>query len=632
MSNLVIDLTAATLPAGITLPEGATHTEGVGVTLPQGTSVDVNVPGLSNGGAYDITVTLVDPTPLGTFKIHTHIDDSIKYFASFKHGQYSNGIMYTLNPYQTNIASTTTGWNSTLQTSNEVRMFITASGTMRCFANGNETCTAEDVNYVASQDPNHLQLSATDTDFTITQIKASSFVDSLSTTEYELGATVTFTGGPFGATKSTSDLFLEVGGVLYDQTPYIDSWQDTSVVFNTNDPHIPYGRDLRFVLDSNLGSVGENTITVTPISTRNFIDILDPVFTSYSIFENAAGDTPTTGFQIDWFKEGGLTYTATGMVEYSGNSSSIVSSLRVYSTVDNTWSSSASITINAAEAPSTSLGQVDVLEVSEGGGVFRLSPGVASGTLYAVLTTTPRKPSKDALVLGVNYHNETPEWSEIRVVTNGDEDFSIVGLPKGSYNFYAVYEDASGVFTNIVDAQVDVLGALVPPVISAQPQAGTIQASVPESVHLLNVSATPLNKILWQHSKSGQGYVDIPEATDTDFSVSGLDYLTADSPLKFRAKLTGGGGAIVYTNEVTVTIQERPLVGISTVGVPDGTYKATLFNPYTLEFGVDVEVVVGNGTASVIPLSNVRSGDRLIGVLTKDSDSSYATPIEVVVS
>jgi len=152
------------------------------------------------------------------------------------------------------------------------------------------------------------------------------------------------TGTSFGATQGSGTVTL--GGV----TQTVTAWADTSITVTVTQAGLKYGSHDLIVTDDSAVASSALSTTLSPEATLTFIDVVNPVSDSTSLFFGASpavatGDQVESPLLTDQGKVLTVAANGTFVVSDAGNTLQTFS-IRVWDDTDSTWSSAAVATIN----------------------------------------------------------------------------------------------------------------------------------------------------------------------------------------------------------------------------------------------------------------------------------------------
>lgn len=472
------------------------------------------------------------------------------------------------------------------------------------------------------------------TSITISELRGIEYITGQDKTTVITNEVVTLTGGSFGATVGTSTLTANYNGVDEDVTAGVTGWSDTSLSFTLNPDTIPFNDQFKVNIATSEGT-GSVNLTMSIAADKTLITCVSPfqdVVGTESLFDGQVGVTAVTGSQIECITTTGVTVNSNATYEIDSPSSLVSFDSRLYSLAEAVWTTSFTTDVSISNSSTTYLTSLTLGTLNTDGADLVATTTVGTGTLHILSTNLFLKPTPQQIKAGLDADGEiAQDLITVPVSSVGDQSFTVASLPEGQYTAYVTHEYAPDQFTNTFGVELNVLGALVPPVISTQPVTGNIQETISSSSHTLTVTATPLNSITWEVNKANGGWLTISGATSNSLTINGSDYTLVDSPLVFRGKLVGGGGAITYTDEVSVTIIDRPYINLNITNIPNGTYSAYLYEQDSKRVVYDGEVTFSSNVITNLE-SSAFTGETIVGVITSNQDTTKAAVIKTVVT
>lgn len=472
------------------------------------------------------------------------------------------------------------------------------------------------------------------TSITISELRGIEYITGQDKTTVITNEVVTLTGGSFGATVGTSTLTANYNGVDEDVTAGVTVWSDASLSFTLNPETIPFNDQFKVNIATSEGT-GAVNLTMDIAADKTLITCISPfkdVVGTESLFDGQTGVTAVSGSQIEYVTTTGVTVNPNATYEIDSLDSLVSFDSRLYSLTEAVWTTSFTTDVSISNSSTTYLTSLTLGTLNTDGADLVATTTVGTGTLHILSTNLFLKPTPQQIKAGLDADGEiAQDLITVPVSSVGDQSFTVASLPEGEYTTYVTHEYAPDQFTNTFGVALSVLGAEVPPVISVQPISGIIQETMSGSSHTLTVTASPLNSLTWEVNKANGGWVTVSGATGNSLIVNGSDYILADNPLMFRAKLVGGGGAITYTNEVQVSITARPYINLSVTNIPNGTYSAYLYEQDSKRVVYDGEVTFSSNVITNLE-SSAFTGETIVGVITSNQDTTKAAVIKTVVT
>lgn len=600
MSDTVLDLTASTLPAGVILPAGATHTAGVGVTLPANTSIFLEGDFLRDDGSYSIKMR-IDRTPGGIsyIQLKTHITENSYYVYSYKLGQFGNGLPYWFVPHQTSIATSSTGFfDFDSQQIHDLHVIVGVGGSILMYANNVLQSSAQATSYTTPADPQKVEVHVTG-ETLLTQITVVNFVNKLDKYTYTPEETITFTGGPFPLDQQVS---MHIYDTDYDVTSEISTQTEDNIVLPLSvNTTISYGVDITYTIDAGNGNLGSSIIQLTPVSGKDYTIVVDPLTDSdSSIFQNHAGDTVADGFQVEYTETDSFQINTNGTYEYSGVGSSVSSSIRVYSTDDYSWSNTSTLDITINDATIRLLDDYTFTNDNETVTCVVVPP-LAEGSLYATIDKTGRKPSVDQLKNGLDFYGNSAEWSHtIAINDTNAETFSITGLTKADYTFYCVHVASDDSITNTIAEDFSILATR-----------GLV------TIDSVNVTTTSANIVFTYDDTDQTGFeYSLNNSTSSPVAASPLNLtgLNDNTTYSIKIRAVNSRGAGTWSDTFTFKTEQTPsILTLTDVNnaMPDGNYLVDIYQTNNKTFVVTTTITFTSNTAIVDLTGTVPPGTEV---------------------
>ena len=453
----------------------------------------------------------------------------------------------------------------------------------------------------------------------ISTIIAREFIASASADTVKVGDSITFTG-TFDADQNVYDIELIGGGIVLDVKPSITAYSTTEITLTIPDSDLPLDTAVTFSVKDVNGLGGLRSFTLASQDDRAAIFAVDPLYNdvySKSLFDAFSSISPVTGFQLEHELLNGLTVLQDGTFEFTGAEGIHSFDVRIRDTSTNTWSALETVTIDVSYPAPILLTDEFIVSTDADSAIASVNVGADDGTLYIIASLDKIKPSFEQLKLFKDGYDKDAVRQESRAISSsGVQTFDTTGLSRGTYYYYAGYEGAGGEQSNIIQLKYSVLGVPVTPVISLQPTSGTVQESKSNSSHILSVAASPLLSLNLQRKLVGGDFEDIGTSANYDIRGNAVTKAIHDQAI-YRYELEGEGGAIAYSDEITLTVLERPYINIDIPNFPDGEYTAVLRVEGTTDIAYDGLITTVDGKAKVETTAN--SGDVVRGDLYNET-------------
>ena len=555
------------IPANMLLVGGSLS--GSTILIPQDAYIKTIDGSVTSTSAFDITITVKsDPADDNvTFNLVGLFNDPISYYASVKLGVYGTTTIYRATSTTATVIASNILNFSDIGDYFDIRFTHDGQGGVKVYVNGTINATGQDSSLPPSIYTGNAQIISTGGTVILDQFTAIEYITSLSTYTPKVGDPITIFGGPFGSTIGTNVIRCGYDGTVEDMSSHVVSWSDTEIVFNLNVIRMPLIFNVAVeVIGASLSGVALININAATDKLGN--TVVDPIYNTVgvaSIFDGYLGDTPISGFQMEYDDIPEFTLNPNGTYEYSGIATSVPFTVRVWSSEDFTWSSTATLSITNNPNISHNLEDLEIVTSYTNGTDSRLRTTVGDGTVYIINTLSSIKPSIDQIVNGQNADGSDAVFSvSIPVSSIGYQNFTARGYLENVYYFYAVHIPLDGISTNIGTLAYSVAGDPVYPVITTQPTNGSVQESKPSTSHTFSVVASPVKFYQWYSKPPLGSFSPIEGATRDTLTVNGDNFDVADDATEYKCVITGLGAVTTETTTVVLSVQEMPYI--------DGTY------------------------------------------------------------